>query len=80
MAALRYIIAGCGSHPGTGVLVFFVLMGVISGLQRGDWEAGLIGGGVMLAFFGPIYLYGAYDRAKSAARRARTALQAGEGK
>lgn len=69
----RCIITGCGNlpgygpHPGTAYLVALVLLGGIAGLQRG-WEAGPIGAGVMLAVFGPMYLYGAFERGKAYAR------------
>ncbi len=43
-----------GSHPGTPWLVFFLLIGLAGSL----W--GLV---FMAAAFGPIYLWGAYDRA-----------------
>jgi len=80
MATLRYIIRGCGyldgygEHPGTPFLIAMVVMGFVAGAQRG-LLVGLIGAGVMLAVFGSMYLCGAHDRGRSAARRAPTTQQ-----
>lgn len=62
MKMLRQIRRGCGTlphlgpHPGTWILVALVAMGAIAG----TW----LGAGIMLLLFGPIYLAGAYSRAK----------------
>lgn len=40
----------------------FVIMGLIAGARSGLAGA-LLGGGAMLGVFGPMYLYGAWDRA-----------------
>lgn len=68
MSALRQMIRGCGTlphvgeHPGTTPLFGFVALGAIAGAGKGLWAA--VGGAVLMAvFIGPIYLYGAYDRA-----------------
>lgn len=44
----------CGDHPGTVPLVAMVALGAVAG--------GFVGAGVMLAMFGPLYLYGAWER------------------
>lgn len=72
--AIQHAIRGCGNvpgygdHPGTGFMVMLVLMGFSAGASRG-WDRAFIGAAVMLAVFGPMYLYGAYDRSRSADRR-----------
>ncbi len=64
---IRAIVYGCGyvpgygSHPGTGVLVAFVIMGAIAGAHAG-WRGAVFGAGAMLGVFGPMYLWGAHDR------------------
>lgn len=69
MNALRHIVRGCGylkhcgEHPGTVPLVMFALMGAVAG-ARGGWIYALGGAGIMLATFGPMYLWGAYDRSR----------------
>lgn len=69
MKFIRRIIKGCGklpymgSHPGTAYLIMFVLMGGLAGSKGGHLGV-LSGAGFMLLFFGPLYLYGAYSRAK----------------
>lgn len=68
MTVLRQIIRGCGTlphvgeHPGTVLVVFIVVLGVVAG-GRGGWLGALLGGVLMLGVFGPMYLWGAYDRA-----------------
>lgn len=48
----------CGDHPGTVPLVMLVTLGLTAG--------GILGAFVMLAVFGPLYLYGAWERGKIA--------------
>lgn len=73
--ALEHVIRGCGNvpgygdHPGAVTLIMLVLMGFAAGASR-SWERAFIGAAVMLAVFGPMYLYGAYDRSRSADRSA----------
>jgi len=57
-AILRGIsyVEGYGEHPGTIILVWLVLLGAIAG----GWMGALI----MLLVFGPLYLWGAYDRGR----------------
>ena len=69
MKFIRRIIKGCktlpymGSHPGTPYLFLFTALGGYAGSKGGIW--GTLGGAsIMLLFFGPLYLYGAYSRAK----------------
>lgn len=74
--ALQHAIRGCGhvpgygDHPGTVVLVLLVLMGFGAGLERGIDRA-LVGAALMLGVFGPMYLWGAYDRSRSADRSSK---------
>lgn len=42
------------NHPGTVSLVFLTLLGALAG--------GITGSLIMLAIFGPLYLYGAWQR------------------
>lgn len=53
----------CGSHPGTGILIILILCGGLAGADKGICGV-FFGAGLMTLCFGPIYLYGAYDRAK----------------
>lgn len=74
--SLRHVIRGCGfvpgygNHPGTATLGLFVAMGGGVGASRGDLGIALGGALLMLVVFGPMYLYGAYDRSRSAERAA----------
>lgn len=71
---LRLIVRGCGTlpgygaHPGTWPLCFCIALGAIAGVENG-WETALIGAGLMLSVFGPVYLFGAYERGKYSADR-----------
>lgn len=68
MRFLRQAIRGCGTlphvgeHPGTLMLIAFLLMGALAG-EKGGWRGCIIGAAVMALFIGPIFLWGAYDRA-----------------
>lgn len=70
---LGHIIRGCGyvdgygEHPGTLTLFAFVAMGAAAG-ARGGWIGAALGAAGMLAVFGPMYLYGAYERSRDASR------------
>lgn len=81
MSVLRLVLRGCGyipgygRHPGTSFLWMMVGMGALAGLGRG-LSYSIVGALVMLAVFGPMYLCGAYGRAKDAA--GREALSKGE--
>ena len=48
----------CGSHPGTPVIAALVILGAVAG--------GIAGASIMAAVFGPLYLYGAYERGRYA--------------
>lgn len=68
MKVFHQIIRGCGTlphvgeHPGTAILLIFLGLGAVAGLQGGAW--GVLGGCALMALvMVPIYLYGAYDRA-----------------
>jgi hypothetical protein len=54
----------CGYHPGTGVLICFILMGGIAGARNNDVWGFVKGAGIMGGFIAPIYLMGCYDRGK----------------
>lgn len=85
MNAVRQIIRGCGylphvgEHPGTGMIVLFVIMGAVAGLHAG-WRGALGGALLMGAVFGPMYLYGAWDRANISDRiTAKSAIPSSSG-
>ena len=55
----------CGDHPGTALLIAFILMGGIAGLnQSNDMMGFATGAGIMGAFVAPLYLSGCYERGK----------------
>lgn len=55
---------GYGLHPGTDMLIFFVLMGGLAGSKGGWW--GVLGGAAfMFVMIGALWCIGAHDRAKS---------------
>lgn len=53
-----------GDHPGTPWLIGFVLLGIVA-------SGHLIGGVLMFVLFGPLYLWGAYERGDVAADRSQ---------
>lgn len=59
---IKLTLRGCralpfvGPHPGTAALILLCLLGLLAG--------GIVGAIAVLGIFGPVYLYGAYDRAK----------------
>jgi len=65
----RQVCRGCGTlphygdHPGTLVLIVMCFAGLVAG-----GVAGLI---IMLVVFGPVYFWGAYERAEDSDRYAR---------
>ena len=69
MTLINKIIRGCGNlphvgpHPGTETLFLFCALGGVDGAKFG-WVGALFGFTATLACFGPIYLWGAYDRAE----------------
>ncbi len=56
-------VPGYGPHPGTGVLIFLVVIGALAGIDKGLLGI-TIGAGASLLIFGPMYLSGAYGRGK----------------
>jgi len=53
-----------GEHPGTAWVLLMILACGLAGIERGGAK-GFIGGALIGALFMlPLYLYGAYDRAK----------------
>ncbi len=52
-----------GRHPGTGAVLILIFMGGMAGISDGI-KGALIGAGLMVILFVPIYLWGAYDRAR----------------
>lgn len=54
----------CGEHPGSGVLIMLCLMSGIATLNRAGnpFVCFSVGFGLCLLVFGPMYLYGAYER------------------
>ena len=52
-----------GPHPGTPVMVGMIILGMAAGIDRGVWGA-TAGGCAMALIFGPLYLYGAWERGK----------------
>lgn len=54
----------CGDHPGTALLIAFILMGGIAGLNQSNDMIGFAkGAGFMSILVGPLYLNGCHDRA-----------------
>lgn len=81
MRVLRQIARGgttlphVGSHPGTGWLFAFILMGAYAGASNGgEWWGALGGAGITALGMVPLYLFGAYDRAQLSDRLVREAL------
>ncbi|MEP3665784.1 MAG: hypothetical protein ABJN42_03510 [Roseibium sp.] len=53
-----------GAHPGTGLVLVMIAISALVGGREGGL-IGVIGGGLIMGLaMGPIYLYGAYDRAR----------------
>lgn len=66
---IKQIIRGCGdlphvgTHPGTGICIMLTIVTGIAA-SHGESLIGLMAGCVLgAAVYGPMYLYGAYDRA-----------------
>lgn len=51
-----------GEHPGDFALWLFLVSGFIAGTVRHDFLGGLFGLIVSALVFGPLYLWGAYER------------------
>jgi|LakMenEpi03Aug12_release.lakeMendotaPanAssembly.Ray.scaffolds.fasta_scaffold515807_1 hypothetical protein len=52
-----------GSHPGTPILIFFVTVGALAGLDKGIYGV-CLGAGTMLVWFGSLWLVGCWHRGK----------------
>ena len=67
-SGFRQTIRGCGNlphvgeHPGTEMLILFIIMGALAG-AKGGLTGAIVGALFMGLFLIPVYLYGAYDRA-----------------
>lgn len=72
---LSAIIAGCGTmphvgaHPGTGPAIFLIAVTAAAGAQGAGWRGAVIGGTIALLVYGPMYLAGAYSRARVSDRK-----------
>ncbi len=71
MTALRQIIRGCGTlphvgeHPGTLYVVALIGAGAYAGATRsGSVLGALVGAAIVGVVILPMYLYGAYERAR----------------
>ncbi len=54
----------CGYHPGTSLLIVFMLMGGLAGVNKTNDVSGFLkGAGLMGASIAPIYFIGCHDRA-----------------
>jgi len=54
----------CGYHPGTGILIAFLLMGGIAGAKNNNPWSFVTGAGIMGLLISPMYLIGCYERGK----------------
>ena len=67
---IRRVIRGCGNvpgygyHPGTPLILLHVFAVFILGTLHRDLEYGLLLAGVGLVALVPVYIWGAYERAK----------------
>lgn len=52
-----------GAHPGTGILLGFILMTGCVGAQKGGFSGFVLGCLFAAGIYGPIYAWGCYDRA-----------------
>lgn len=53
-----------GNHPGTYYLLLMAGAGAVAGARNGGIAGVFYGAAFMLAVLGPMYLWGAYDRAR----------------
>jgi hypothetical protein len=67
---LKSVIRGCGTlpyvgeHPGTGMVIGLTLITGLAGASKGGLAGFFFGAGLALVIYGPMYFYGAYDRAR----------------
>lgn len=55
----------CGYHPGTGIVIAFLLMGGIATTNKDNYILSFAtGAGIMSVLIAPLYLSGCYDRGK----------------
>lgn len=55
----------CGYHPGTALVIAFLLIGGVTGMNKSnDFMGFATGAGFMGVFIAPLYLSGCYDRGK----------------
>jgi len=54
---------GYGRHPGNTPVALLVAAGFVVGAEKG-WAGACVGAAIMASIFVPVYLVGAYDRAK----------------
>lgn len=57
-----------GEHPGTGMVIFLILITGLAGAQKGGWFGFMVASAFALIVYGPMYLWGAYDRAQTSDR------------
>jgi hypothetical protein len=81
MSVFRRVIMGAGylpgygAHPGTGAVVFLILLTGLAGSHQG--LAGFVGGSLIgTAVYGPMWIAGCLSRAKSYLRLATPATPA----
>jgi len=55
---------GYGHHPGWGMLGIYVLVSGLAGINKGGLNGFIFGSLFSLCFFGPIFLWGCWSRAK----------------
>ena len=71
MKTVRRVIAGCGylegygHHPGTAIMCLFIIAATAAGAHRG-YTGALVGALISCGVLVPLYLAGAYGRAKEA--------------
>lgn len=57
-------IEGYGPHPGTMILVGYIIAAGLAATDKGGWNGFLGGMAIGAACLGPFYLWGAYSRGK----------------
>lgn len=62
---------GYGKHPGTDMLLVFILMGGLAGAGKGGWPGFFGGALVMILFMGPLWIIGCVGRARDYQRTHR---------
>ena len=68
---INHIVRGCGylpgvgEHPGTGFIVFLILLGGVACIKAGGFTGFMFGSGLMAITMLPFHFYGAYERSKT---------------